>query len=108
MTPKKTPRPYQAEVVESIREKLRQYPSTVAVVPTGGGKTSIAAWVINELVQPKSVIASHANEAATENGQVEAGSKTAAFMEATNVPVHLPLSDRTMEFDAGAACVNGC
>jgi hypothetical protein len=24
------------------------------------------------------------------------------------VPVHLPLSDRTMAFDAGGACVSGC
>ena len=66
----------------------------------GTVSTEEAAWVINELVQPKSVIASHANEAATENGQVRADSRTAAFMVAISVPVHLPLSDRTMESTA--------
>jgi L-ascorbate metabolism protein UlaG (beta-lactamase superfamily) len=67
-----------------------------------------AAWMINELVQPKAVIASHANEAATENGEVRPDTKTAAFIEAVNVPVHVPLSGRTMEFDGEAACVSGC
>jgi L-ascorbate metabolism protein UlaG (beta-lactamase superfamily) len=67
-----------------------------------------AAWVINELVQPKAVIVSHANEEATEKGEVRPGTKTAAFIEAVNAPVHLPLSGRTMEFDGAAACVSGC
>ena len=67
-----------------------------------------AAWVINELVQPKAVIASHANEAATMGGEVQPGTKTSAFMEAVDVPVYLPLSGRTMEFDGAAACVSGC
>jgi L-ascorbate metabolism protein UlaG (beta-lactamase superfamily) len=67
-----------------------------------------AAWVINELVQPKAVIASHANEAATHNGEVQPGTKTAMFIEAVSVPVHVPLSGRTMEFDGEAACVSGC
>ena len=62
MTPKKTPRPYQTEVVQSIREKLRQYPSTVAVVPTGGGKTSIAAWIINEWDQGNTLFLAHTRE----------------------------------------------
>jgi L-ascorbate metabolism protein UlaG (beta-lactamase superfamily) len=67
-----------------------------------------AAWVINELVQPKAVIASHANEAATQNGEVQPGTKTATFIDAVKVPVHVPLSGRTMEFDGAAACVSGC
>ncbi|HEX6143102.1 MAG TPA: MBL fold metallo-hydrolase [Geminicoccaceae bacterium] len=67
-----------------------------------------AAWVINELVQPKAVIASHANEEATENGEVRPGTKTQAFIDAVEVPVHVPLSDRTMEFDGEATCVSGC
>ena len=57
--------------------------------------------MINELVKPASVIASHANEAATENGKVRAGSKTEAFTRASKVPVHVPLSGKTMEFNAG-------
>jgi L-ascorbate metabolism protein UlaG (beta-lactamase superfamily) len=67
-----------------------------------------AAWVINELVQPKAVIASHANEAATQNGEVQPDTKTATFIDAVKVPVHVPLSGRTMEFGGEAACVSGC
>jgi hypothetical protein len=29
-------------------------------------------------------------------------------MKLTKVPVHIPLSGRTMEFDAGGKCVAGC
>ena len=32
----------------------------------------------------------------------------ATFIEAVAVPVHLPLSGRTMEFDGEASCVAGC
>ncbi len=67
-----------------------------------------AAYVVNELVKPKSVIASHANEVATEGGKLVAGTRTETFMKATKVPVHLPLSGRTMEFDGGGSCVAGC
>jgi len=67
-----------------------------------------AAYVVNELVQPVSVIPSHANEAATGNGRVIPGTRTAQFVEAVRVPVHLPLSGRTMEFDGEGRCVRGC
>lgn len=67
-----------------------------------------AAYVINELVKPASVIASHANEAATSGGKVKSGSRTDAFIKATKVPVHVPLSGRTMEFNGDGKCVAGC
>jgi L-ascorbate metabolism protein UlaG (beta-lactamase superfamily) len=67
-----------------------------------------AAFVINELVRPNAVIASHANEVATKGGKVIAGTKTATFINATKVPVHVPLSGRTMEFDSSGTCVSGC
>ena len=54
------------------------------------------------------MIASQANELATEGGKVIAGTKTEAFMNASGVPVHLPLSGRTMEFDSADNCVAGC
>ena len=38
--------------------------------------------MINELVKPASVIASHANEVGTVGGKVRAGSKTEAFIKA--------------------------
>ena len=67
-----------------------------------------AAFVINDLVKPRAVIASHANEEATKDGKVNPKSKTAAFMEDVKVPVHVPLSGKTMEFDKAAKCVAGC
>ncbi len=87
------------------------YKARLAVMNIGDGFTtgpSEAAFVINELVKPASVIASHANEVGTVNGKVRPGSKTEAFIKATQVPVHIPLSGRTLEFDAGGKCTAGC
>jgi L-ascorbate metabolism protein UlaG (beta-lactamase superfamily) len=67
-----------------------------------------AAYVVNELVKPASVIPSHANEEATKSGKVIAGTKTDSFQKAVKVPVHIPLSGKTMEFDGGGKCVSGC
>jgi len=87
------------------------YGAKLAVINIGDTFTTgptEAAYVVNELIRPASAIASHANERATENGELVAGTRTAAFIEAADVPVHLPLSGRTMEFDAGGSCVAGC
>jgi len=67
-----------------------------------------AAYVINDLVQPKAVIASHANEPATSGGMVQEGTRTALFRDSVTVPVHVPLSGRTMAFNGMASCVSGC
>jgi L-ascorbate metabolism protein UlaG (beta-lactamase superfamily) len=67
-----------------------------------------ATYIVNDLVRPNSVIASHANEPATIDGKVAPNSKTAAFMKTAKMPVHVPLSGRTMEFDGSARCVSGC
>ena len=67
-----------------------------------------AAYVINELVKPASVIPSHANEVGTLNGKVRPGSKTEAFIKAAKVPSHVPLSGKTMEFDSAGKCTDGC
>lgn len=67
-----------------------------------------AAHVINKLVKPKAVIASHANEVATQNGKVIAGTKTEQFMKASKVPVYVPLSGKTMSFDGKGKCTAGC
>lgn len=67
-----------------------------------------AAYVVNELVEPKAVIASHANEVATLNGKVIAGTKTEQFMKASKMPVHVPLSGKTMSFDGKGKCTAGC
>jgi L-ascorbate metabolism protein UlaG (beta-lactamase superfamily) len=67
-----------------------------------------AAYVINELVKPNSVIASHANEVSTKGGKLLPGTRTETFRKAVTVPVHVPLSGRTMEFDGNGKCVAGC
>jgi len=67
-----------------------------------------AAYVINDLVKPASVIPSHANEAGTVGGKIRPGSKTEAFVKATKVPVYIPLSGKTMQFDSAGKCTEGC
>ncbi len=54
------------------------------------------------------MIPSHANEVGTAGGKVRPGSKTEAFMKAVKVPAYIPLSGRTMQFDANGKCVGGC
>lgn len=87
------------------------YKATLVVMNIGGNFTTgpkEAAYVINDLVKPVSVIASHANEVATKDGKVLPGTKTEAFKKAVKVPVYIPLSGKLMEFDAGGKCVAGC
>jgi L-ascorbate metabolism protein UlaG (beta-lactamase superfamily) len=87
------------------------YNAKLAVMNIGDGFTTgpaEASYVINMLVKPASVIASHANEVGTVGGKVRPGSKTEAFIKATQVPVHVPLSGKTMEFDANGKCTAGC
>ncbi len=87
------------------------YRAKLAVINIGDTFTTgpaEAAYVINELVKPASVIASHANEVATKGGKVLPGSKTDTFVKAVKVPVHIPLSGKTMEFDSAGVCVAGC
>lgn len=87
------------------------YNAKLAVMNIGDGFTTgpvEAAYVINDLVKPASVIASHANEVGTVGGKARPGSKTETFMKAVKVPVHIPLSGKTMEFDATGKCTAGC
>ncbi len=88
-----------------------QYNASLVVINIGDTFTTgpeEAAYVVNELVKPKSVIASHANEVATQNGKVIPGTKTAQFIRATNIPVFIPLSGQTMEFNGLGECIFGC
>jgi L-ascorbate metabolism protein UlaG (beta-lactamase superfamily) len=87
------------------------YAASLAVMNIGDTYTTgpkEAAYVVNEFIKPKSVIASHANEASTKLGKVIAGTRSDVFIKAVGVPVYLPLSGRTMEFDATGQCVAGC
>ena len=87
------------------------YKARLAVMNIGDGFTTgpnEAAYVINELVKPASVIVSHANEVGTVGGKVRPGSKTETFMKAVKLPAYIPLSGKTMEFDGAGKCVGGC
>ena len=98
-------------VADQERVVRGYYNAKLAVMNIGDGFTTgpaEAAYVINDLVKPNAVIPSHANEAATKGGKVIPGTKTDAFLKAVKVPAHVPLSGKTMEFDANAKCVAGC
>jgi L-ascorbate metabolism protein UlaG (beta-lactamase superfamily) len=99
--------------ITSDMEPVRgYYKANLAVMNIGGAPNMTgpdeAAYVMNELVRPDSVIASHANEAGTQGGKVLPNTKTAAFQRAAKMPVYAPLSGRTMEFDGAGHCVAGC
>ena len=87
-----------------------QYKAQLVVMNIGDTFTTgpmEAAYVVNGLIKPAAVIASHANEVGTESGKV-VGKKTLTFMKAAKVPVHIPLSGRTMAFDGAGKCTAGC
>ena len=88
-----------------------QYGASLAVINIGDTYTTgptEAAYVVNELIQPASVIPSHANEVATKKGEIIPDTKTDEFVNASNMPVYIPLSGQTMEFDSAGECVDGC
>jgi L-ascorbate metabolism protein UlaG (beta-lactamase superfamily) len=67
-----------------------------------------AAYAMKQLVQPTAVIASHPEEPVTTDGRVNPETRTAQFIGLlSDMPVYVPLSGRTMEFDGEANCV-GC
>lgn len=71
--------------------------------------TASAAYAMNELVKPASVILSHVNEAASEGGKLRPASRTAALVkQLKGVTPYLALSGRTLEFNGKGKCVAGC
>ena len=89
----------------------RHYKANLSVINIGDvfttGPTE-AAFVINDLVKPRAVIPSHANELATRGGTVVPDSRTDRFIKAVKVPAHVPLSGKTMQFDGTGRCTAGC
>jgi L-ascorbate metabolism protein UlaG (beta-lactamase superfamily) len=67
-----------------------------------------AAWVVNKLIKPEAVIVSHANQPSTQGGKIIAGTRVDEFSKLSKVPVHVPLSGRTMAFNGKGKCVSGC
>ncbi len=89
----------------------QHYGARLAVINIGDTFTTgpqEAAWVINNLVKPASVIVSHANQPSTEKGRVIAGTRVDEFITLSRVPVHVPLSGRTMSFNPRGKCTGGC
>lgn len=87
------------------------YHATLAVMNMGDGFSTgpaEAAYVMNDLVKPNSVIPSHANEVGTVDGKVRPGSKTEAFIKAVKMPAYIPLSGKVMEFNGAGKCTAGC
>jgi L-ascorbate metabolism protein UlaG (beta-lactamase superfamily) len=87
------------------------YGAELAVMNIGDTYTTgptEAAYVVNKMIEPTAVIPSHANEEATRDGKVLPGTRTASFIEATNIPVYLPLSGKTLSFDSSGKCTGGC
>jgi L-ascorbate metabolism protein UlaG (beta-lactamase superfamily) len=87
------------------------YKASLVVINIGDTFTTgpeQAAWVVNELIKPKSIIASHANQPSTEGGKVIAGTRVDEFSKLSKAPVHVPLSGRTMSFNNKGKCTTGC
>jgi L-ascorbate metabolism protein UlaG (beta-lactamase superfamily) len=84
--------------------------ANLAVLNFGSSAVTVAsaAYAMNELVRPASVILTHVNEAATEGGKPRATSRTAALIKQLKPTPHLAISGRTMEFDGKGKCVAGC
>ncbi len=85
--------------------------ANLAVLNLGPSAVTVnsAAYAMNDLVRPASVIFSHVNEAATEGGKIRSASRSAAIMKLLKgVTPHLAVSGRTMEFNGAGKCVVGC
>jgi L-ascorbate metabolism protein UlaG (beta-lactamase superfamily) len=89
----------------------KYYRPQLVVINIGGTYTTgptEAAYVVNKMVKPKTVIPSHANEMATMAGKVQKDTNTAAFIDASKVNVVVPLSGNTMTFNGKGVCTSGC
>ena len=90
----------------------RFYEPNLAVVNVDGVNVmgpEDAAFAVNSLLKPTSVIASHAEQAVTTNGQMNANTRTGVFASLVDdLPVYLPLSGVTMHFNGAGRCVGGC
>jgi hypothetical protein len=85
--------------------------ANLAVLNLGPSAVSVAsaAYAMNELVRPVSVIFSHPNEAVTEGGKLRPAARAAGIIKLLKGPVpYLALSGRTMEFDGKGKCAAGC
>jgi len=95
--------------MEMIRGLYRPNLAVVNMDGTSNMGPEEAAFAMRELVRPRAVIHSHAEQAVTTDGQLNSDTRTAKFISLLpEIPAYLPLSGRTMEFDGDARCVVGC
>ena len=67
-----------------------------------------AAFAINEMLRPASVIVTHVNEAATSGGVLRPNTYTKSFIDQVKGrPVYLGISGKTLEFDGSGTCMAG-
>ncbi len=67
-----------------------------------------AAYAMNELVRPASVILSHPNEGVTVGGIMQPTTRAKVFVDRVKGrPVYLGISGRTLEFDGSGTCMAG-
>jgi L-ascorbate metabolism protein UlaG (beta-lactamase superfamily) len=90
----------------------RFYKPTVVVVNMSDTATmgpNEAAFMVHDLVRPRTVMPSHVNEQATSGGTIRGGTRVELFSQLTRsfVDIVLPLSDVVRSFDASGRCV-GC
>lgn len=62
------PRPYQSELVEKAKAALSEYGNSVAIAPTGSGKTIMLSMLLNEL-GGRQMILQHREELVEQNRQ---------------------------------------
>ena len=106
------------------------YAANLAVLNIGDVFTTgaeEAAFAVLNMIKPAAVIPEHVNEAATRNGVLDPASRTALFVDlvsagsvpqfgdvrdtltpARQIPVYIPFSGITMEFDGDGQCLSGC
>ncbi len=65
-----------------------------------------AAFAVNKLLKPRSVIPTHANEVATTDGIVNSGTRTERFIQQSRKPVIVPLSGVPIHCDSRGNCAH--
>jgi L-ascorbate metabolism protein UlaG (beta-lactamase superfamily) len=63
-----------------------------------------AAFAVNKLIKPRSVIVQHANEIATTGGVVNPGTRTERFIQQSRKPTFVPLSGVPIVCDGHGKC----
>lgn len=88
-----------------------QYAARLVVMNIGDTYTTgpkEAAWVVNELIKPESVIASHANQPSTAGGKIIKGTRLEEFKKLSRPNVYVPISGQAMSFNSSGKCTAGC